>query len=275
LNGKYIQAKKILEFIKDLSQNCIQIDLELQKVEEDLTQLSQYPKDYDQNQHIVDEIKDKLQTYSTEIKKLLGSLKDFEEFVTPEVATHLKNLELKVEQLQDRMEEYERAFKLARTVRNEYLHNIEKIHAWVNDVEEKFKSHYTEPLEYKITIHKSVQEKPTVIEWYEVAKRSGQTIIESTQDESEAFQIRQTLDETKARLEHVFKLLDDQKTIIDNVVDAWTKFMELYQIIIQWAIEKKIFVGQELKINNQQEAKAKLNEYSVSERTLRASSLSI
>lgn len=253
-----------MEFIKDLSQNCIQIDSELQKVEEDLTQLSQYPKDYDQNQHTVDEIKDKLLNYSTEIKKLLGSLKDFEEFVTPEVAAHLKNLELKVEKLQDKMEEYERAFKLARTVRNEYLQSIERVHYWINDVEEKFKSHYHEPLEYKITIHKSVQEKPNVIETFEVAKRSGQTIIESTQDENEAFMIRQTLDDTKSRLEHVFKLLDDQKTIIDNVVDAWSKFMELYQIIINWAIEKKIFVGQELKINNQQEAKAKLNEYSVS-----------
>jgi nesprin-1 len=266
LNGKYIQAKKILEFIKDLSQNCIQIDSELQKVEENLTQLSQYPKDCDQNQHAVDEINDKLQNYSAEIKKLLGSLRDFEEFVTPEVATHLKNLELKVEQLQDRMEEYERAFKLARTVRNEYLLNIEKIHYWINDVEEKFKSHYNEPLEYKIAVHKSVQEKPSVVECYDVAKRSGQTIIESTQDENEAFMIRQTLDDTKSRLEHVFKLLDDQKTIIDNVVDAWTKFMELYQIIISWAFEKKIFVGQELKINNQQEARAMLNEYSVSVR---------
>lgn len=256
--------KKILEFIKDLSQNCIQIDSELQKVEQHLGQFNLYAKDIDQNQHTVNEITNKLHNYRNEIKKLSTSLKEFEEFVTPEVAQELKRLELKVEELLDKMEEYERAFKLAKTIRGDYLYNIERVHCWINDVEEKLKSHYNEPLEYKITIHNICQERPAVTECFEVARQRGQTIIESTQDENEAFTIRHTVDETRARLEHVFKLLEDQKTIIDNVVDAWTKFMELYQIIINWAIEKKIFVGQELKINNQQEAKVKLNEYSVS-----------
>jgi hypothetical protein len=46
--------------------------------------------------------------------------------------------------------------------------------------------------------------------------------------------------------------------------------MELYQIIINWAAEKKIFVNQELKIHNQQEAQIKLNEYSVSRGGIKA-----
>lgn len=264
MNGKYIQVKKILELIKDLSTNCAQIDGELQKVEQQLSEFDPYSKDIDQNQQTIDQINNKLTNYKNEIQKLDKSLDEFEEFIAPEITTHLKELELKVEKLLDTMEEHNRAFKMAKTIRSDYLFNTEKVHCWINDTEEKLKSHYTEPLEYKVSIHNSCQERPAVTEWFDTANKSGQSIIESTQDEREALSIRQNLEQTRERLNQVFALLDEQKVIIDNVVDAWSKFMELYQIIINWATEKRIFVGQELKINNQQEAQVKLNEYSVS-----------
>lgn len=255
--------KKILELIKDLSQNCAQIDTELQKVEQQLTELDPYAKDIDQSQHTIDQINNKLTNYRAEVKKIANSLDEFEEYISPEIIKHLKDLELKIEGLLDKMEEYNRAFKMAKTIRSEYLFNMEKVQCWITDTEEKLKSHYTEPLEYKVSIHNSCQERPLVREWYDTAAKNGQSLIESTQEESEAFSIRQNLEQTRERLGQIFTLLDDQKTIIDNVVDAWSKFMELYQIIINWATEKKIFVNQELKINNQQEAQTKLNEYTV------------
>lgn len=264
LNGKYIQVKKILELLKDLSTNCAQIDSELQKVESQLTDFDPYSKDIDLNQRVIDQIHNKLNNYKSEIQKINKSLDEFEEFIAPEITTHLKDLELKVEKLFDRLEEHNRAFKMAKTIRSDYLYNIEKVLCWINDTDEKIKSQYTEPLEYKVSIHNSCQERVSVTEWFETANRSGQSIIESTHDEPETLNIRQNLDQTRERLSQVFALLDEQKSIIDNVVDAWSKFMELYQIIVNWATEKKIFVGQELRLNHQQEAQLKLNEYSVS-----------
>jgi nesprin-1 len=220
-------------------------------------------KDPDQNQHTLNQIGNKLTNYKLEIKKLLGSLELFKEFIPTEASQVLKDLELKTEQLIDKMEGYNRAFKLAKTVRSEYLTNVERVNYWINDTEEKLKSHYTEPLEYKVSIHNCCQERPTVSEWFETARKNGQEIIQSTHDEHEINNIRQTVDQLQERLTHVFNLLEEQKTIIDNVVDAWCKFMELYQIIINWAAEKRIFVSQELKIHNQQEAQTRLSEYSV------------
>lgn len=264
LNGKYIQVKKILELIKDLSTHCSQIDGEVQKVELQLADFDPYSKDIGQNQQAIDQAKNKLNNYKAEIQTLNKSLDEFEEFIAPEITNHLKDLELKVEKLLDTMEEYNRSFKMAKTIRSDYLYNTEKVHCWINDTEDKLKSHYTEPLEYKVSIHNSCQERPSVAEWFDTACKNGQNIIDSMQDDREALIMRQNLEQTRERLNQVFVSLDEQKTIIDNVVDAWSKFMELYQIIINWATEKKIFVGQELKINNQQEAKVKLNEYSVS-----------
>lgn len=264
LNGKYIQVKKILELIKDISTHCSQIDGEVQKVELQLADFDPYSKDIGQNQQAIDQAKNKLNTYKAEIQTLNKSLDEFEEFIAPEITDLLKDLELKVEKLLDTMEEYNRSFKMAKTIRSDYLYNTEKVHCWINDTEDKLKSHYTEPLEYKVLIHNSCQERPSVAEWFDTACKNGQNIIDSMQDDREALIMRQNLEQTRERLNQVFVSLDEQKTIIDNVVDAWSKFMELYQIIINWATEKKIFVGQELKINNQQEAKVKLNEYSVS-----------
>lgn len=256
--------KKILELIKDLSTNCAQIEGELHKVEQQLNEFDPYSKDIDQNQQTIDEINNKLNNYKHEIQKLNKSLDEFEEFIAPEITNQLKELELKVEKLLDTMEEHNRAFKMAKTVRSDYLYNTEKVHCWINDTEEKLKSHYTEPLEFKVSIHNSCQERPSVTEWFDTASKSGFSIIQSSHDERESLNIRQNLEQTRERLNQVFALLDEQKAIIDNVVDAWSKFMELYQVIINWATEKKIFVGQELKINNQQEAQVKLTEYSVS-----------
>lgn len=263
LNGKYIQVQKILKLIKDLSTNLSQIDSELQKVELQLAEFDPFSKDIDQNQQAIDQINIKLSNYKSEILKLNKSLDEFEEYIAPEITTYLKSLELKVEKLLDTMEENNRAFKIAKTIRSDYLYNTEKVLCWINDTEDKLKSHFSDPLEYKVLIHKSSQERPTVSEWFETANRSGQNIIQSTRDESEAINIRQTLEQAHERLTRVFVLLDEQRMIIDNVVDAWSKFMELYQVIVNWAMEKKVFVGQELKLNNQQEAQDKLNEYSV------------
>lgn len=265
LNGKYIQVKKILELLKDLNTNCVQLDGELQKIEQELNQFDPYSKNIDENQQIIDQINNRLINYKNEIQKLAKSVDEFEEFIAPEVTARLKDLELNLEKLLDKMEEHNRAFKMAKTIRSDYLFNTEKVHCWINDTEEKLKGNYTEPLEYKVSIHSSCQERPSVTEWFDAASKSGHSIIESTQDQRESQNIRQNLEQTRERLTYVFNLLDQQKAIIDNVVDAWSKFMELYQVIINWATEKKIFVGQELKINNQQEAQVKLTEYSVSE----------
>lgn len=256
--------KKLLELTKDLSTNLAQIEAELQNVEKQLVEFDPYSKDIDQNQLTIDQINNRLNNYKGEIKKLNKSTAELEEFIAPEITANLKALELKVEKLLDKMEDHDRAFKMAKTIRSEYLYNTEKVHCWINDTEEKLKSHYTEPLEIKVTIHNSCQQRPAVNEWFEAACKSGQNLMQSNQDEREIINIRHNLEHTRERLNQVFANLDEQKTIIDNVVDAWSKFMELYQIIINWASEKKIFVSQELKLNRQEEAHLKLNEYSVS-----------
>lgn len=264
LNGKYTQVKKILELLKDLATNCGQLEGELQKIEQELSEFDPYSKNIDQNQQTLDQIHNKLTNYKHEIHKLNKSVDEFDEFIAPEITKRLKDLELKLEKELDTMDEYNRAFKMAKTIRSDYLFNTEKVHCWINDTEEKLKGNFTEPLEYKVSIHNSCQERPAVTEWFDAASKNGQHIIQSTQDQHEALNIRQNLEDTRDRLSQVFHLLDEQKTIIDNVVDAWSKFMELYQIIINWATEKKIFVSQELRIDNQQEAQVKLTEYAVS-----------
>lgn len=252
-----------MEILKDLSTNCANIEAELEKIERDLSAFDPYNKEIDRNQQSIDQISNKLNNYKAEIHKISKSLADFKEYIAPENTNQLKNLELKVEKLVDTMEEKKRQFKIAKTIRDDYLYNIEKVNYWINETDGKLKSHYVEPVEFKIFLHNLCQEKPTVTEWYSTAQKSGQSIVEQTRDDKEISQINGHLAQTKERLDQVFVLLDEQKEIIDNVVDAWTKFMELYQIIINWASEKKIFVGQELKFNKIQEAQSKLNEYSV------------
>lgn len=259
INGKYTEAKKNLETIKELTANLNLQDIELQKIEKSLTEFDPYSESIEQNQQTLDLIATKLNNKNL-IQKINESL---EEICTPELATALKNLELKVEKLSETMEIHQRAFENAKALRREYLFNTEKVQHWINVTEDKLKGHFIEPLEYKISIHNCCHERAPVSEHFENACKSGQLLMQFIQDPNEVLLIKQNLEETRNRLTQVFLLLDEQRTIIDNLVDAWSKFMELYQIIINWASQKRIFVGQEMKLNNLKEAHVKLIEYSV------------
>lgn len=180
-----------------------------------------------------------------------------------DVAQELTSLELLSERLQGAMEEKDREFKRAKTVRTDYLTGVDIIQNWIQNAEIRIQDRSTEPLQLKETLNKIHQEIVGVQDRLENVKQNGQIIIEKSRNEDEKVLIRTTVEQLSQQLDQLRAWLDDKKHQVGDSLDAWTRFMNLYQIVMSWAAEKKTFLASPLNVVTLHEARQKMNEYSV------------
>lgn len=95
------------------------------------------------------------------------------------------------------------------------------------------------------------------------AGKLGQTIIELSKDKAEEDTIRKTLEALESELNQVKNLLNQLRQEIGDSLDAWERFVTLYNIVLAWLTEKKNFLEQPLHFESLPEVKQKLNDYSV------------
>lgn len=186
-----------------------------------------------------------------------------QDFVPSDIAQELTSLELLSERLQGAMEEKDREFKRAKTVRTDYLSGVDCIQHWLHNAELRIQDRSTEPLQLKETLNKIHQEIAGIQERLENVKQNGNVIIEKSRNDDEKILIRNTIEQLTQQMDQLRTWLDDKKHQVGDSLDAWTRFMNLYQIVISWAAEKKIFLAAPLNVVTLQEARHKMNEYSV------------
>lgn len=226
---------------------------------------------FDENQTQIEQELNKLKSTVDEIcgqsKELIKATQnDYirqQDFVPSDIAQELTSLELLSERLQGAMDEKDREFKRAKTVRTEYLNGVDCIQHWLHNAELRIQDRSTEPLQLKETLNKIHQEIAGIQERLENVKQNGNVIIEKSRNDEEKILIRNTIEQLQQQMDQVRSWLDDKKHQVGDSLDAWTRFMNLYQIIISWAAEKKQFLAAPLNVVTLQEARHKMNEYSV------------
>lgn len=96
------------------------------------------------------------------------------------------------------------------------------------------------------------------------AGKVGNTLVELSNDKTEAEIIRQTLSTLETELSQFKNLLNQLRQEIGDTLDAWERFMALHKIVVIWLTEKKAFLDESLQLENLNDVKRKLNDYSVS-----------
>lgn len=184
-------------------------------------------------------------------------------FVPSDVAQELTALEFATERLQATMDDKERDFKRAKTVRSDYLNGVDYIQTWLHQAELRIQDRSVEPVQFRETLNKIQQELAHVHDKLENVKQYGQVIIEKSRNDDEKDLIRNTIDQLVQQVEQLRSLLDEKKYQVGNSLDAWSRFMQLYEIIMSWAAEKKQFLAVPLNVITLPEARQKMNEYLV------------
>lgn len=74
--------------------------------------------------------------------------------------------------------------------------------------------------------------------------------------------VQNTIDQLAQQLGQVRSWLDEKKQQVGDSLDAWTRFMNLYQIVMTWVAEKRAFIEEPLDLKTLHETRQKLNDYS-------------
>lgn len=212
-------------------------------------------------------LRSEVETSVKDTKNLVNEIKnsyiESQQIVPSDISQELTVVELLSEDLLNKMEDKDREFKKARTVRTDYIADVEEVQNWIKDAELKVRDRSIEPQLLNEHLHEIQSEIGNITDRLEKLIRNGKIIIEKTRDEDEKKLVQSTIDTLTNQMQQVKTWLEEKKQQIGDTLDAWQRFLTLYQAVLTWVNEKRIFLKEPLYLSTLQDARQKLHDYNV------------
>lgn len=245
------QKKSELVDLKSEIINFYVFDEDVSKTEDDLRTLSS-----------------RAQSRINDAKQLSADLKSkyqaAQNLVPSDVAQELNQLELLTESVIAVMEDKEREFKKARTIRTDYLTDVEELQTWIKESELKIQDRSVTPQQLHERLQLIHSEIGSITDKLDKVTRNGKTIIEKSRKQEEKDIVQSTVDTLTDQLSQLKASLDEKRDQVGDILDAWQRFLALYQQVIQWTEEKRVFLQEPLNVGSLQDVKQRLHDYNVS-----------
>ncbi|XP_076667923.1 muscle-specific protein 300 kDa isoform X16 [Andrena cerasifolii] len=266
LQKKSERADEDLEAFEDAEREIEHLRKRLNEARERASILYVYGPDQDATEEELDELRSNVEGHLDAAKKFSGSTKAryqaSQQLVPSDLAQHLTALELCAEATAQAMEEKQREQKRARTVRSDYLADLDEVQAWIRQAELKVQDRSVEPVPLKDQLRQVQEELGTITDKLERLTRNGRTISENTRDETEKQLIESTVHSVTEQLNQVRNWLEERKQVVADTIDAWQRFLTLYEAVKAWTEEKRQFLVEPLKLVTLVQARQRLHEYS-------------
>lgn len=249
------QSDKITDYTHDLTQIKVQIG-----------SIHVFDENVDRTERELTEIKEKLSAKEANIKPFIAGIRDLynteQNFIPTDIVQNLVNLELLLENNFELWEDKMKSFKKARSIRSEYLTNVDEVNQWIRQAVDKTNDPHVEPNQFKENLHKLNQEQELIWERLQCAKKNGDVIIENSHSDEERILIKTTIDQLEHQLNEIGHLLTEKRQQIDNTLDGWSRFLHMHRAVMDWCREKKNMLSEPMDIHTIQQAKQKHAEYS-------------
>lgn len=256
-----------IEALKQDKSQIKRIQNSFEEINQRLVDFYVFGIDQDNIEKLLNEIHESLDNIIDEAKKFSGDTKaryqTSQQLVPSDLAQQLTLLELKGESVVQIMEEKQREQKRARTIRTDYLSDVDELQMWLRQSELKVKDRSVNPIELKEFSRRIQSEIASMSDKLERTTKNGHTIIENTRDDKEKELIRKTILDLNDQFEQVKSLLDEKKQQIGDSLDAWQRFLTLYESVKAWTEEKRIFLQEPPRINTLIHTRQRLHDYSV------------
>lgn len=227
-----------------------------------------YGEDLDATEAALKALVVKVQSSVRSAKELITGIRkkynEAQQLVPSDVSQEITNLELLAETISGAMDEKGREFKKARTVRSDYLADVEAVQSWIKEAELKVQDRSLEPHVLNEHLKQIQSEIGGVSDRLEKLTKNGKSIIEKSHNDEEKELIESNINTLTEQLQQVRSWLDERKQQVSETLDAWQRFLNLYQLVMTWVQEKRVFLQEPLYISTLQEARQKLHDYSVS-----------
>ncbi|XP_064211053.1 muscle-specific protein 300 kDa isoform X18 [Tribolium castaneum] len=239
---------------------------ELNKVKLEVENFYVFDANLDRTEGQLKQLRSKVASCTGRAKELSSRLKDkylkSQQLVPSDVAQELNQLELLTEALASAMEEKDREFKKAKTVRSDYLNDVEEVQSWIKDAELKVQDRSIEPQLLQQHLQTIQAEIGGITDRLEKLIKNGKLIVEKTKDDDEKQLIQSTINNLSDQLQQVRSWLEEKRQQVGETLDAWQRFLSLYQTVMTWVQEKRVFLKEPLYITTLTEARQKLHDYS-------------
>ncbi|XP_018395829.1 PREDICTED: nesprin-1 isoform X2 [Cyphomyrmex costatus] len=266
LRGKSEKASEDLEALENIEREIERLRKRLNEARESASNLYVYGVDQDATEIELGELSSQVEDLVDTAKNFSGSIKAryqaSQQLVPSDITQHLTALELCAEATTQTMEEKQREQKRARTVRSDYLTDVDEVQAWIRQAELKVQDRSTEPAILREHLRQIQNELGTISDKLERLTRNGQTIVKNTRDDAEKELINNTIDNLTEQLAQIKSWLEEKKQIVGDTLDAWQRFLALYEAVKTWTEEKRQFLVEPLKLSTLQQARQRLHEYS-------------
>lgn len=256
-----------MEALENIEREIERLRKRLNEGRERASGLYVYGVDQDATEAELGELRSQVEDLVDTAKKFSGSTKAryqaSQQLVPSDVAQHLTALELCAEATAQAMEEKQREQKRARTTRSDYLTDVDEVQAWIRQAELKVQDRSVEPAVLREHLRQIQNELGTISDKLERLTRNGRIIVENTRDDAEKELINNTIVNLSEQLAQVKSWLEERKQIVGDTMDAWQRFLTLYEAVKAWTEEKRQFLVEPLKLSTLVQARQRLHEYSV------------
>ncbi|XP_070139488.1 muscle-specific protein 300 kDa isoform X14 [Drosophila kikkawai] len=265
LLDKEQQVSKDLEEIEQVFRRISQLQDKLNALHDQLQSVHVYDEHISQTEQLLITLNSQVQQAAEESKSLVAQTtaqyQAKQNQLPSDIAQEFTALELLAERVQVTMETKEKDFKRAKTVRTEYVAGVDEVQRWLLQAEVQVQERSLTPTQMKELLQRINHEITAIYERFTLVKTNGQLIIENCRNSEEKTLVQTTIDQLAASLAQVRGWLDEKKQAVGDSLDAWTRFMNLYQIVMSWASEKRTFIDQTIELRTLPEARNKLNDY--------------
>lgn len=268
LREKHLEAVNNLEEIEKALRDITQKRSDLYKIKDEVISFYIFDANISQTEEDFKSLQTRVDSEISHIKDFSLQLKDkynnSQQLVPSDIVHELNQLELLAEAISSAMDEKDREFKKAKTIRTDYINDIDEIQTWVKDAELKVRDRTTEPQLLNEHLQQVQSELANILDKLEKLTRNGKTILGKTRDDEEKEIVQSTINNLSEQVAQVKSWLDERRQQVGETLDAWQRFLSLYQAVMLWVQEKKVVLQEQLYLSSLQEAKQKLHEYSVS-----------
>ncbi|KAM8716186.1 hypothetical protein ACLKA7_003122 [Drosophila subpalustris] len=273
LRDKDQQVSKDLEEIEQVFRRISQLQDKLNALHDQLQSVHVYDEHIAQTEQALITLNSQVKQAAEESRALIAQTQAHyqtkQNLLPSDIGQEFTALELLAERVQVTMETKEKDFKRAKTVRTEYLAGVDEIQRWLMQAEVQVQERTLEPTQMKELLQRINHEIGTIYERFTLVKTNGQLIIENSRNSEEKTLVQTTIDQLAAQLAQVRGWLDEKKQAVGDSLDAWTRFMNLYQIVMSWVADKRTFIDQTIELRTLPEARNKLNDYAAAVKSIK------
>lgn len=267
------KVKQSTSVLKEQSEKIAEYIAELQHLKGQIANIHVYDANVDRTERDLTDIKERLGAKETVIKPFIAGVRDLynteQNFVPTDIVQELVNLELLLEKNLESYEDKMKSFKKARSIRSEYLTNVDEVNQWIRGAVDKTNDPHMEPNQFKENLHKLHQEQQFIWDRLQVAKKNGDTIIENSHSDEERMLIKTTLDQLENQLNEISNLLAEKRQQIENTLDGWSRFLHMHRSVMEWCREKRNMLAEPMDIHTIQQAKQKHADYAAAVKSVK------